>query len=85
MRPADLDRHAAANAEQLRLLMEETTPPAESGERLPGWAVWMGTTLLLSGVLGGWLVWRDLGMTLTCLGLVVAIVAASAWWAWGPE
>lgn len=52
-------------------------------ERPPGWVVWMVAALLGLGLLGGWLLWRDLELTLGSGAVVLAILVGLAWSAWG--
>lgn len=54
-------------------------------ERPPAWVLLPVALLLGGGVLGGWLLWHEPGLTLLSGLVVFANLVALAWWVWGPN
>lgn len=83
----DHDHHSAANTEQVRLLREELEQRTGSAplqeERPPEWIVPFAATVLGFGLLAGWWLWQDPGLTLGSGLMVLAIVLGLTWGVWG--
>ncbi|WP_158680075.1 hypothetical protein [Deinococcus sp. NW-56] len=72
----DPDRHAQANADQVRLLREALN--GQERERRPRWALPVLGTSAALGLWLNWVTWQDTGI-LIAAGIAAAGVLTAAW------